>query len=786
MNRQGRVTRPFAWQVRGRGEGANMAVVRAWALGLLVLAIWFVCVWASRPHDAMIPANGNPASFSAAHAEAVLARVLGPERPHPVGSAENEEVRARILNELAMLGVPARTYRAFTCNAWRGFSFVACATVTDIVGVVVSGPGKATVMMAHYDSVPAGPGASDDESGVATILESIRALKTGGAGKHPLIALFTDGEEAGLLGANAFLENPELKALVGAVVNVEARGTSGQSLLFQTSPGDARLVDLYAAHVPTKATSSLYAEIYKFLPNDTDLTLFIRDGFPSLNFAFADNVRYYHSPRDTRTNLDPATLQMHGDNVLGVVRGLQQTDFAALKAGNDVYVSILGVWLPRIPQWLALPLTIVALLLIVLAVWLARPQRTARGGFLLSALMPLAFLFGCVSVGFLLAWIAQTISGVSDPSYANPLPMRIALAFGVWGMALLVSRMTALHGATSAAWLWIATFAIATAALLPGLSPYFLFPAIVAAVLLIVGANLRGGWNAPIGQAVLLIGALVALVIWMALVASGETLMGLRLHPLFTVPAAFGLLAVVPLLSARPMAQATWLASVTLSFVIALAAAITAGLMPAYSEASPQRLNLIYFESGKHPARWIAETAWKATATESIPASLKNAGHFTFDSDAYAGLKLGSGYVAPAGAPRLPLPSANVTSDRVENSGRVVSLVLLGLANTDAMSLRIPKQASMTALRVRGENVPIAKGWSGDTLINCDGRDCSDLAVTLTLGNRGAVVLPFAERRRGLPEWGRALASARPNTAMPSQEGDRVILANSLKLSRHQ
>src|SRR5205823_11812875 len=114
------------------------------------------------------------------------------------------------------------------------------------------------------------------------------------------------------------------------------------SLLFQTSPGDAQLIDLYAAYVPVYATSSLYAEIYKFLPNDTDLTLFIRDGFIAYNFAFSDNVRYYHSPRDVRANLDPATLQMHGDNLLGVVRGLEQSEFAALNGGNAVYLSVLS------------------------------------------------------------------------------------------------------------------------------------------------------------------------------------------------------------------------------------------------------------------------------------------------------------------------------------------------------------------------------------------------------------------------------------------------------------
>src|SRR5665213_2632129 len=161
---------------------------------------------------------------------------------------------------LVAVAIPARTYKAFTCNYEHGFSFVGCATVTVIIADVIPGDGKAIILLAHYDSVPAGPGASDDESGVATVLETARALKARGAKSlHPVMAVITDGEEAGLLGANAFLQNAAMKDRVGVVVNVEARGTRGQSLLFQTSPGDGRLIDLYAHRVKHAATSSLVA-----------------------------------------------------------------------------------------------------------------------------------------------------------------------------------------------------------------------------------------------------------------------------------------------------------------------------------------------------------------------------------------------------------------------------------------------------------------------------------------------------------------------------------------------
>lgn len=752
------------------------------ALALVALAVWFLCAWANQPRSPFLD-TPDARQFSADRAEAALARVLGPERPHPVGTAENAAVRGRILQELATLQVPAQTYTAFTCNAWRGFSFVACATVTDIIAEVVPGQGSAIVMMAHYDSVPAGPGASDDQSGVATILESIRALKASrDVSKHPIVALFTDGEEAGLLGANAFLENPQLKARVGAVVNVEARGTSGQSLLFQTSAGDARLIDLYAALVPAYATSSLYAEIYKFLPNDTDLTLFLRDGFPAYNFAFSDNVRYYHSPRDTRANLDPATLQMHGDNLLGVTRGLQQRDFAALTDGNAVYLSVFGRWLPRLPASWALPLSILAFIAIAFAAWLARDPALSRRGMLLSAFMPLVLLAGCVILGFALAFLAQLISGAPDPTYAHALAMRLALGIGVWGIVLLVSRMAGPHGAATSAWLWMSGLAVVTAATLPGLSPYFLFPSLVAAVLLLATCRVRGGWTSPLGQGALFVSALAALVIWFQLVVAGEGLMGLKLHPLFTIPAAFGLMTLVPLLAAESLRSRVWANSTAACLIAAVVGAAVAGLLPSYSIASPQRLNLIYFESSQRPARWIAETAWKATATEPIPAQLKNAGHFRFDPDAYPGLGLGSAYVADAGPPRYAQPQVTLAGDRKEGGSRIVSLVMRGSAETGAMSLRLPAAAKLQAIRIRGEDVRAPKDWAGNTMLQCDGPDCRDLAVTLTLGSSGAIMIPISERRDGLPPFGAKLAAARPSTAMPSQSGDRALLVSSISL----
>ncbi|HUO91591.1 MAG TPA: M20/M25/M40 family metallo-hydrolase [Rhizomicrobium sp.] len=767
-------------------SGSWGALLRTWGLALVALFVWHVTEHFYYPHNWQ-SATASPDVFSAARAESTLATILGPERPHPVGSAENAAVHARILEQFAKLGVPAKTYRAFTCNsAGRRFAYVACATTTDIVADAIPGEGKAIVLLAHYDSVPAGPGASDDGSGVATVIETVRALKAGGAKSlHPVMAVITDGEEGGLLGANAFLENPALKARVGAVINVEARGTKGPSLLFQTSPGDARLIDLYAKSVPIVATSSLYAEIYKFLPNDTDLTLFIRAGFPSFNFAFADNVRYYHSPFDIRANLDRATLQMHGDNMLGVARALEHTDFAAIKGGDAVYLSLFGAALPRLPASWALPLAIVVFLALALAAWMARAGQGADWrGVTSAAFMPLLLLIGSCLFGWLLALIAQTVSGRPDPTYAYPTAMRWGLGFAVWAITLLVSRMVT-NGrlAVAAAWLWLAALGVVTAALLPGLSPYFVFPGVVAAVLLL--ATARSGWDSGLGQAALFVSALASFVIWIGLVVSGETLMGLRLHPLFTIPLAFALLTAVPLLATRPMSHAAWNASVVISGAAALLIAVIAGLQPAYSKKSPQRVNIIYLENGSSPARFIADTSWKGVGLEPIPLQLMKAGPFTLDQNAWGGLRIqysgASGYVAPAGSAIYSVPKATIVHDAEEGGVRHVELAFEGSSAANGIVMSIPKAAKLVSLDLRSEQISVA-GWTTDARVICWTPDCRDLHVKLALAATGAVAINFAEFRYGLPPSGARLQAARPQEAMPSQSGDETILANEVVL----
>jgi hypothetical protein len=755
------------------------AVARVASVALIALAIWLI---ASTINGLPVPLGFDaPATeFSAARADATLGRLLGPEVPHPVSTAANEAVRDRVRGEFSALSIPTHVYRGLGCFDRRAkFGLFFCGTTEDIVADVAPGTGKAIVLLAHYDSVPAGPGAADDQSGVATILETVRALKARGMQTiHPVIAVVSDGEEAGLLGAAAFLDNPDLKARVGAVVNVEARGNQGPSLMFQTSPGNGRLIDLYAHSVPQYATSSLTSVIYKYLPNDTDLTLFINAGFIGYNFAFNGNVAHYHTPLDRRENLSAATLQSQGDNMLGMASGLMQADFASLKGGDDVYVSVLGLLLPRIPASWALPLALVSLLSLIATAFLSRSGTVGWKRWLGAFVMPLAMVVGCAVAGWFLHLVASLVSGQPNPSYAFPLSLRIALALGVTAIGVLVSRLALARQAALAVWFWMSGLAILSAALLPGLSPYFLFPALAGSLILLVHSRLAGAWTGTVGEFALFLAAVPALLIWLSLVAGAESVQGLFAHPLFTVPAAFGAMTLLPYLAVQPLSRRAWIMTSSVLGAAALVFAFIAGLQPAFSTTAPQRLNVDFIDdhvSGK--------SLWAIDTGAPLPAPFRAVMPLSAKPEKASPIMFQPAYVADAGASRFAAPNAGIVAVP-EGHGRKVTLTLDGSERTNEMLLVVPTGAGLSRVEIEGKSFvpsPDASNPAG-TIIGCLTRDCRNKTVSLQFDSRRPVDVWLGEIDYGLPPDGSRLESVRPNTTVASQSGDSTIVFEKVAL----
>lgn len=334
-----------------------------------------VVAWAGQRPPGPLPVSAPAASFSATRAMLDV-QAIG-EVPHPIQSPANLAVRDYLLGRMMALGLDPRIYRgtAVETARSRGVQVLAGGSVENLVGVL---PGRdraapAVVLMAHYDSVAGSPGAADDAAGVASTLEIVRALKTGGVPARDVVVLITDGEEAGLLGARAFFASAPLASHFGFVLNMETRGAGGRVQMFQTGPRSGGAVAVLRRTATDPQASSLSAYIYERMPNDTDFTISRKADVDGLNFAFIGRQFDYHSPTATPRNLDRGSLQDMGQQVLGVARAVAFAPALPARTANPVYSQVLGglvVAYPTSMGWLVL-----AAAAVLLAAGILRARR---------------------------------------------------------------------------------------------------------------------------------------------------------------------------------------------------------------------------------------------------------------------------------------------------------------------------------------------------------------------------------------------------------------------------
>ena len=240
------------------------------------------------------------------------------------------------------MGLETAIQEGYTAGDWANLT----KPVNILARIKGSGSGKSLMLLSHYDSSPHSSfGASDAASGVATILESVRAfLAENKKPKNDIIILITDAEELGLNGADLFVKEHPWKKDVGLVLNFEARGSGGPSyMLIETNRGNATLIKEFTKANPEfPVANSLVYSIYKMLPNDTDLTVFREDGdIEGFNFAFIDDHFDYHTAQDTYERLDKKTLAHQGSYLMPLLHHFSEIDLSNLKSLNDsIYFNV--------------------------------------------------------------------------------------------------------------------------------------------------------------------------------------------------------------------------------------------------------------------------------------------------------------------------------------------------------------------------------------------------------------------------------------------------------------
>lgn len=452
---------------------------------LLACSAWWGGLSPALQPPPVIPATAPATAFSAERAREHL-RVIT-RQPRPLGSEGHAAARAYLLDTLRGLGLEPQVQET---TALRPRPDVIHSRVHNIIARMPgTGQGPALVLTAHYDSVAHSPGANDAGNGVAAILETVRALRAGAPLRNDVVILFTDAEEIGLMGAIGYVADHPWAADTGVVLSAEGRGRGGPVYMFRTAGDNGGIIRALARAAPWALADSVSDELFKHMPNNTDLSVFREAGHLGLDFANARGFNHYHTMLDSFELADPRTLQHHGEYLMAMARAFGDMDLSSLEAPRRIYFALPLAGLAHYPAAWALSL---ALLAAALLAWLAVTMMRAREWTLRGTGIA-SLHFACTLVALpLLAWLGWSLVGRWVPELAwfdqdspyggHRYLLALALAASAAYVALLpwLRRRARPSELLAAPLLAFALLSVVTALWAPGASYVFLWPLLAA------------------------------------------------------------------------------------------------------------------------------------------------------------------------------------------------------------------------------------------------------------------------------------------------------------------
>jgi hypothetical protein len=739
-----------------RGPGFLPAFVLWVALEL----VGFLTIWSQRPPPP-VPATAAVNEFSAEralrHVEAIA------RAPRPIGSANHGVARDYISKQLRAFGLEPEVQKTTAIGAPSSSTLLAGTIENVVARKKGSGRGHAVLLVAHYDSVPTGPGANDDAVGVATLLETARALSASPQLGNDIIFLFTDSEETGLLGARAFLaEHPWAKE-VGVVLNFEGRGNGGPVIMFETSPQNGGLIRALASATTHPLANSLSYEIYKRLPNSTDLTVFKTAGMPAMNFAFIGGATHYHTALDNLENVGPRTVQHHGSYALALSRYFGADMAAAKPEGDSIYFDGLGFWLVRYPAWLAGPFAVGVLLLFAIVVRLGfrRNELTGRGIGRGALLVLASLLLGAAAVAgawWLIGQIHPEYRAIAQgDSYDHGLyvlgfaALSLATTAGLFGS--LGRRITGAD-LLIAALLWWAVAMVALTVFVIGGSYLATWPLFFALL------GLAWRFARPTGQlAVAALAAVPGILLVAPFVHLVLIAMPFALAPALVLPLVLLWTLLIPLLRRSTIAS-RWMFPGIVG-AIALLFFVLAGRGRFDRDHRGSNHLLYVLNAATQGARWVSADpqpdGWTARFLGKNPHRAPLADAFPLGRRAYL--------QAPAPVVSLPAPEARLLDDVTANGVRRLRFRLSSPRGAERISVQI--NAEILNPTLDGKPIPATEPQTSLSFIYlAPPKDGVELAFETKAP--GPLSIQLADESYGLPLLEGATSTDRPEEMMPA------------------
>nr|WP_253909038.1 M20/M25/M40 family metallo-hydrolase [Corallococcus exiguus] len=693
------------------------------------------------------------------------------------------------------------------------------ATVHNVLAHVKGQDSRGLIaIVAHYDSVPTSPGASDDGAGVAAMLETLRALRTGPPLRNDVLFLFTDAEETGLVGARAFAFHHPLAEQVSVVLNFEARGSHGPSLMFQPGPGNRWLIQRLARSGAPAQASSLFDEVYRRLQNDTDFTVFLQRGKTGLNFGFLDGFMRYHARTDDLAHFGLDSLQHHGEVMLALARHLGDDALEPAPLEDAVYFNA-GPFLVHHPATWAAPIALLALFAVAAALVMGLRRGRLRasgltwgvGAVLASAVAGAAAVqaawWGVLRIDGGLGVLPQGDAYHGDLFIAGLLALTLSAVVGVHALFLRRARAEervagavqslsphgahaeervagaaqslSSHGALAeelvagALAVW-AVLGVASAFVAPGLSYLFAVPAFVGALAL--GGRLRGSPEHPSarGRLLLALSAIPALMLWVPQVLNLYVALTLALAPVATLAVAPWLAMLWPQIFAPMVRPGRRVALPMLALACVL---LGVGVVRERFDASDPRPSSVAYavDANRGEAYWLSSDfevdAW-ASRFVSADAPARRL-------DSYLPRFWRDVRVAPAPHRPLPAPSVRVSRDETRDGLRRLVLHVESVERAPLLQVRFGAGTPLRALTIAGQPVDASavarlRDVPGGGLLEYWDVPPGGLPLELTVPEGTKVQLRATTVRFDLDQAPGTPAAQRPEDTMPVPFGFAV------------
>ncbi|MGD0590834.1 MAG: M28 family metallopeptidase [Bacteroidota bacterium] len=251
------------------------------------------------------------------------------------------------------------------------------------VGVLRGKTDRIIVIGGHIDSAgPNIPGANDDGSGSASVIELARVLSKERHHSTILFCLF-GGEEEGLIGSKYFVDH--FSRIDSVILMLELDMANGRDPLIPT-------IDYKGGNTPVWLVQAAYEEFGKLgysgldypthfftamsmLPGGgvgSDHEPFLSKGIPAIDFT-SDMNDPIHTPQDDFEHFKPSGLKRSGDLVYALIHRFDE-NVPEVKT-NNYYLLQIGKRALFFPLWLLSAFIIVSVVLAIGALIVVRKRR---------------------------------------------------------------------------------------------------------------------------------------------------------------------------------------------------------------------------------------------------------------------------------------------------------------------------------------------------------------------------------------------------------------------------